>query len=63
MKIHSNKKTQANKKFPTALRTNESSLNESYNAIPRDPNSLTGHIKYHIIQIENGLTFIYIVIS
>ena len=47
-------------KITQVLRTNNSSLSESYHANPHDPHSLAGKLQSYISNIENGLTCVYI---
>ena len=60
VKNHSNKRTLASKKLPRALRNNNSSLIESYHTRPPTPPSLVVQLKYHLSEIKNGLTGVYI---
>ena len=53
-------KNRSQQKIAQALRTNNSSLSESYHASPRDSHSLAGQLQSHLIKIENSLTCIYI---
>ena len=60
VKIHSNKKSTSKQKIAWTLRTNNSSLSESYLAVPPNPNSLVGQIQSYPSKIENILTCVYI---
>ena len=51
VKNHSNKRTLASKKSPRALRTNSSSLSESYHTRPPDPHSLEVQLQSHLSKI------------
>ena len=53
-------KIEANKKNDLALRTNNSSLGESYLAIPQAPYLLTNQKQCHLFKIENGFIYVYI---
>ena len=57
--FNSNKK-QKPKKIARSLRTNNSSLRESYYAIPCYPYAMIYQIQSHLFKIKNVLTCIYI---